>query len=138
MDSHLYPDYLVPPNYDSLLGKLIVWGEDRDQVRGGGGATTFTPRYPQSTIFKGSATVPVVPRAADSRFTTPAASSVALYTRCWFNPHYPRMCSLCVLLAMTSFQAACGFKSLTTQPDLSPLCLARRPSRACCAHLMRL
>jgi acetyl-CoA carboxylase biotin carboxylase subunit len=32
MDSHLYPDYLVPPNYDSLLGKLIVWGEDRDKV----------------------------------------------------------------------------------------------------------
>lgn len=30
MDSHLYPDYLVPPNYDSLLGKLIVWGEDRE------------------------------------------------------------------------------------------------------------
>lgn len=29
MDSHLYPDYVVPPNYDSLLGKLIVWGEDR-------------------------------------------------------------------------------------------------------------
>jgi len=34
MDSHLYPDYLVPPNYDSLLGKLIVWGEDREQVEG--------------------------------------------------------------------------------------------------------
>lgn len=34
MDSHLYPGYLVPPNYDSLLGKLIVWGEDRNQVRG--------------------------------------------------------------------------------------------------------
>ena len=34
MDSHLYPDYLVPPNYDSLLGKLIVWGADREQVRG--------------------------------------------------------------------------------------------------------
>lgn len=32
-DSHLYPDYLVPPNYDSLLGKLIVWGEDREKVR---------------------------------------------------------------------------------------------------------
>ena len=32
MDSHLYPDYLVPPNYDSLLGKLIVWGADREQV----------------------------------------------------------------------------------------------------------
>lgn len=36
MDSHLYPDYLVPPNYDSLLGKLIVWGEDREQVRARG------------------------------------------------------------------------------------------------------
>lgn len=32
MDSHLYPDYLVPPNYDSLLGKLIVWGSDREQA----------------------------------------------------------------------------------------------------------
>jgi len=32
MDSHLYPDYLVPPNYDSLLGKLIVWGENREQA----------------------------------------------------------------------------------------------------------
>mmetsp|Transcript_29948 Transcript_29948/g.96096 ORF Transcript_29948/g.96096 Transcript_29948/m.96096 type:complete len:573 (-) Transcript_29948:122-1840(-) len=31
MDSHMYPDYLVPPNYDSLLGKLIVWAEDRDK-----------------------------------------------------------------------------------------------------------
>ena len=30
MDSHLYPDYLVPPNYDSLLGKLIVWADDRE------------------------------------------------------------------------------------------------------------
>jgi len=30
MDSHMYPEYLVPPNYDSLLGKLIVWGSDRD------------------------------------------------------------------------------------------------------------
>ena len=32
MDSHLDPDYMVPPNYDSLLGKLIVWGEDRTQA----------------------------------------------------------------------------------------------------------
>jgi len=29
MDSHLYPGYEVPPYYDSLLGKLIVWGADR-------------------------------------------------------------------------------------------------------------
>ncbi len=30
MDSHLYSGYEVPPYYDSLLGKLIVWGPDRD------------------------------------------------------------------------------------------------------------
>jgi len=29
MDSHLYPGYEVPPYYDSLLGKLVVWGPDR-------------------------------------------------------------------------------------------------------------
>ncbi len=29
MDSHLYAGYAVPPYYDSLLGKLVVWGPDR-------------------------------------------------------------------------------------------------------------
>ncbi|MET0771978.1 MAG: acetyl-CoA carboxylase biotin carboxylase subunit [Candidatus Limnocylindrales bacterium] len=29
MDSHMYGGYDVPPYYDSLLGKLVVWGEDR-------------------------------------------------------------------------------------------------------------
>jgi len=29
MDSHLYSGYEVPPFYDSLLGKLVVWGPDR-------------------------------------------------------------------------------------------------------------
>jgi acetyl-CoA carboxylase biotin carboxylase subunit len=30
MDTHLYSGYDVPPYYDSLLGKLIVWGPDRE------------------------------------------------------------------------------------------------------------
>src|SRR5207342_806221 len=30
MDSHLFAGYEVPPYYDSLLGKLIVWGRDRE------------------------------------------------------------------------------------------------------------
>jgi acetyl-CoA carboxylase biotin carboxylase subunit len=31
-DSHVYPGYTVPPFYDSLLGKLVIWGRDRDEA----------------------------------------------------------------------------------------------------------
>lgn len=30
VDSHLYTGYSVPPHYDSMIGKLITYGEDRD------------------------------------------------------------------------------------------------------------
>ncbi len=32
VDSHLYRDYAVPPHYDSLLSKLIVWAPTREQA----------------------------------------------------------------------------------------------------------
>jgi acetyl-CoA carboxylase biotin carboxylase subunit len=32
METHLYSGYEVPPYYDSLLGKLIVWGPDRESA----------------------------------------------------------------------------------------------------------
>ncbi|MFC2971866.1 acetyl-CoA carboxylase biotin carboxylase subunit [Azotobacter bryophylli] len=32
VDSHLYSGYAVPPNYDSLIGKLIAYGKDRDEA----------------------------------------------------------------------------------------------------------
>jgi acetyl-CoA carboxylase biotin carboxylase subunit len=32
VDTHLYPGYTVPPNYDSLIAKLVVWGADRAEA----------------------------------------------------------------------------------------------------------
>lgn len=32
MDSAIYQGYQVPPYYDSMIGKLIVWGADRQQA----------------------------------------------------------------------------------------------------------
>ena len=32
VDSHIYSGYTVPPNYDSLIGKLISYGIDRDEA----------------------------------------------------------------------------------------------------------
>ncbi len=33
VDSHLYDGYEVPPYYDSLLAKIITWGETREEAR---------------------------------------------------------------------------------------------------------
>ncbi len=32
IDSHIYNDYVIPPYYDSLIAKLIVWGTDRNHA----------------------------------------------------------------------------------------------------------
>ena len=32
VDSHVYAGYKVPPHYDSMIGKLIAYGETRDQA----------------------------------------------------------------------------------------------------------
>ena len=32
VDSHIYGGYVVPPYYDSMIGKLIVWGRDREKA----------------------------------------------------------------------------------------------------------
>ncbi|OGI26144.1 MAG: acetyl-CoA carboxylase biotin carboxylase subunit [Candidatus Melainabacteria bacterium RIFOXYA12_FULL_32_12] len=33
VDSHIYSNYKIPPFYDSLIGKLICWGKDREEAR---------------------------------------------------------------------------------------------------------
>jgi len=32
VDSHIYASYTIPPYYDSLIAKLIVWGQDREHT----------------------------------------------------------------------------------------------------------
>lgn len=32
VDTHIYPGYKIPPYYDSLLAKLIVWGRTREEA----------------------------------------------------------------------------------------------------------
>ncbi len=32
VDTHVYCNYIVPPYYDSMIAKLIVWGEDRQRA----------------------------------------------------------------------------------------------------------
>ncbi len=34
VDSHIYNGYVVPPFYDSMIGKVITWGEDRTSAIG--------------------------------------------------------------------------------------------------------
>jgi acetyl-CoA carboxylase biotin carboxylase subunit len=33
VDSHVYQDYDIPPYYDSMIGKLICWGKNRNEAR---------------------------------------------------------------------------------------------------------
>lgn len=32
VDTHVYAGYTIPPHYDSLMAKIIVWGEDRAEA----------------------------------------------------------------------------------------------------------
>jgi len=35
VDTHVQPGYRIPPYYDSMIAKLIVWGQTRDAARAG-------------------------------------------------------------------------------------------------------
>jgi acetyl-CoA carboxylase biotin carboxylase subunit len=54
VDTHLYPGYRVPPDYDSLLGKIISWGQTREQAVSRldrALAETFIAGIPTTTAF---------------------------------------------------------------------------------------
>lgn len=52
VDSHVYQSYTIPPYYDSLIAKLIIWGKDRDDAvsRGRRALEEFTIEGIKTTI----------------------------------------------------------------------------------------
>ncbi len=52
IDSHIYQSYSVPPYYDSLIAKLIVWGKNREHAiaRGKRALEEFTVEGLKTTI----------------------------------------------------------------------------------------
>jgi len=52
IDSHIYQGYAIPPHYDSLIAKLIVWGKNRNHAiaRGRRALEEFTVEGIKTTI----------------------------------------------------------------------------------------
>jgi len=63
VDSHIYSGYRIPPNYDSLLAKIIVWAPSRPE------AITRMQRALQETIIDGvNTTIPFHLKVLDNAF----------------------------------------------------------------------
>jgi acetyl-CoA carboxylase biotin carboxylase subunit len=52
VDSHIYQSYTIPPYYDSLIAKLVVWGKNRQHsiARGRRALEEFTVEGIKTTI----------------------------------------------------------------------------------------
>ena len=63
VDSHAFTGYSIPPNYDSLIGKLICWAPTRDT------AIARTKRALEETVIQGiKTTVPLYIEIMDNEF----------------------------------------------------------------------
>ena len=63
MDSHAFTGYSIPPHYDSLIGKLIVWAPDRDL------AVARMKRALEETVIQGiKTTIPLYVKIMDNAF----------------------------------------------------------------------
>lgn len=66
VDSHCYPGYSIPPFYDSLVGKLIVWGKDRAEA------------------------IERMHRALDEYAITGIQTTIPFHLRCLDNPYFQK------------------------------------------------
>ncbi|HEY9792190.1 MAG TPA: acetyl-CoA carboxylase biotin carboxylase subunit [Candidatus Obscuribacterales bacterium] len=64
VDSHAYPGYSIPQYYDSLVGKLIVWGRDREEA------------------------IQRMQRALDEYAITGIATTIPFHQKVLSNPHF--------------------------------------------------
>ncbi len=63
VDSHVYAGYRIPPNYDSLLAKIIAWAPSRDE------AIARMERALRETVIEGvKTTIPFHLRVLDNAF----------------------------------------------------------------------
>ncbi|GAA5502295.1 biotin carboxylase [Deinococcus xinjiangensis] len=63
VDTHVYSGYSIPPNYDSLIGKLIVWHDDREK------AIARMKRALEETVIQGpKTTIPLYIKIMDNPF----------------------------------------------------------------------
>ena len=63
IDSHAFSGYSIPPHYDSLIGKLIVWAPDRDL------AVARMKRALEETVIQGiKTTIPLYVKIMDNAF----------------------------------------------------------------------
>ncbi len=63
VDSHVYAGYRIPPNYDSLIAKIIAWAPSREQ------AIARMQRALRETVIEGvTTTIPFQLRVLDNAF----------------------------------------------------------------------
>lgn len=86
LDTHIEAGYVIPPFYDSMVGKLIVWGNDRDEaisralraldemkVEGVTTTAGFQAKILDSEVFRsGDFNTAFVAKFLDSQVATPA------------------------------------------------------------------
>ncbi len=77
MDSHVEAPYRIPPNYDSMVGKLIAWGEDRQAA-----IDRLVAAIDASTIEGVSTTLPF-----HRRLLTDPTFAAGIYTTSFLAEH---------------------------------------------------
>ncbi|MCA8997854.1 MAG: acetyl-CoA carboxylase biotin carboxylase subunit, partial [Planctomycetaceae bacterium] len=81
-DSHVYEGYRIPPNYDSMIGKLIVHKPTRDE------AIACLKRALDETVIEGEGirtTIPLTRRILDHKVFVDGTGDTKFVEREWYG-----------------------------------------------------